>query len=342
MKVTVLGSCVSRVSLLRGNTKEHGIIDGCKHARSKGGLELEYFLDKHNIALAMCPPPFAEEEVNTITSQELWDKSRDVSLRQLLMKQTVPLLMDGESEYLIMDFYDFHNNFLAYKDTAFATGANEFMNTGLFRKYAEQLTSYTFFQLPTWTYYPLVDLFFERIMQKYDADHIILNRFRANTFYLDVDGKIKLIPENFKQPFQCHDKRNPECRRLEEYVINKHHPYVIDVSKYFMGDRNLWDNLNASHFEKEFYRETYDQIIRIIEGETAERYFDTVQVFDRNRPGYDEDMKRKFDVEYGIKFFEALLEESNGLSELGLNVLDKLYAYAPEDKNVNRYMEMLF
>lgn len=82
MKVTVLGSCVSRVSLLRGQKTGHGIADGEKY-----GLELEYFLDKHNIALAMMPPPFSEEEVNTITSSELWDKTRDVSLRQSLMKK---------------------------------------------------------------------------------------------------------------------------------------------------------------------------------------------------------------------------------------------------------------
>lgn len=341
MKITVLGSCVSRVSLLRGNTGAHGIADSGKRGTPSERLELEYFLDKHNIALAMCPPPFSQSEVNTITSQELWDKSRDVSLRQSLMKQTLSLLMNGEAEYLIMDFYDFHNNFLAYKDTAFATGANEFMNTQLCRKYVDELSSYTFFELPTWTYYPLVDLFFEKIMQKFDADHIILNRFRANTFYLDKDGKIKLIPENYKQPFQCHDKNNPKCRRLEEYIISKYNPYVIDISGYFIGDANVWDNLNASHFEKEFYRETYDQIVRIIDGEAAERYFDTVQMFDRNRPGYDEDMKRKFDIEYGIQFLETSLNEQNGLSEPGLNILDKLYTYASQDKRVVQYMNAL-
>lgn len=339
MKVTVLGSCVSRVSLLRGETKAHGIVDGEKHGA--GGLELEYFLDKHNIALAMCPPPFKESEVNTITSQELWDKSRDVSLRQLLLKQTIPLLMNGKSEYLIMDFYDFHNNFLSYKDTAFGTGANEFMNTKLCRKYVNELTAYTFFELPTWVYYPLVDLFFEKIMQKFDSDHIILNCFRANTFYLDKDGKVKLIPEEFKQPFQCHDKMNSKCRRLEEYVIQKYNPYVIDISRYFIGDANLWSNLNASHFEKEFYRETYDQIVRIIDGEATERYFDTVQMFDKSRPGYEEDMKRKFDVEYGLQFFETLFKEYNGMTEIGLNILDKLCAYAPQDERVRRYMGAL-
>lgn len=90
-----------------------------------------------------------------------------MSLRQLLMKRTVPILLNGESEYLIMDFYDFHNNFLAYKNTVFATEANEFMNTKLCRKYVDELTLYTFFELPTWTCYLLVDLFFEKIMQKF-------------------------------------------------------------------------------------------------------------------------------------------------------------------------------
>ncbi len=193
MKVTVLGSCVSRVSLLRGDTKGHGIADS-----GENGLELEYFLDKHNIALAMLPPPFSQEEVDGISRDELWDKSRDLSLKQSLMKRTVPMLLEGEAEYLIMDFYDFHNNFFCYGDTAFATQANEFANTGLFRKYAKELTSYTFFDLPTWIYYALVDWFFERISKKFDRDHIILNRFRANTFYLDKEGKILLIPEECK------------------------------------------------------------------------------------------------------------------------------------------------
>lgn len=333
MKVTVLGSCVSRVSLLRGNTTGRGIADG-----EKFDLELEYFLDKHNIALAMMPPPFPEEEVNTITSEELWDKTRDMSLRQSLMKKTVPMLLQGGAQYLVMDFYDFHNNFLSYGDTAFATQANEFLNTGLCRKYEKELRGYTFFDLPTWIYYPLVDLFFETIMQKFDADHIILNRFRANTFYLDKDGKVKPIPDRFKQPFQCNDKKNPECRRLEEYVITKYNPYVIDISKYFMGDANMWDNLNASHFEKEFYRETYDQMIRIINGEATERYFDETNLFFQDRLGYEEDMRRRFDVEYGLELFQTLWGKDN---ELCLNILDKLYSYAPRDERVIQYMNYI-
>ena len=334
MKLTVLGSCVSRVSLLRGNRTEHGIVGG-----DINGLELEYFLDKHNIALAMLPPPFEEDEVNTITSGELWDKSRDVSLRQSLMKQTVSMLLEGSAEYLIMDFYDFHNNFLCYQDTAFATQANEFMNTKLCRKYRNELTSYTFFDLPTWIYYPLVDWFFEKISEKFDEDHIILNRFRANTFYLDTEGKIMLIPEENKQPFQCNDRKNAECGKLEDYVIRKYNPYVIDISRYFMGDANIWDNLNASHFEKEFYRETYDQIVRIVNGEPTERYFETVNLFNADREGYQEDLKRKFDVDYGLELLKILLGKDDALV---LNILDKLYSYVLEDERVKQYMDAIF
>ena len=333
MKVTVLGSCVSRVSLLRGNTNAHGIADG-----DKVGIELEYFLDKHNIALAMMPPPFSQEEVDMITSEELWDKSRDVSLRQSLMKKTVPMLLEGQSEYLIMDFYDFHNTFISYGNTAFGTQANEFCNTKLCQKYHKELRVFQFFDLPEWIYYPLVDLFFDKIMDKFDANHIILNRFRANKYYMDKDGMIKEIPESYKQPFQCHDKWNEKCRALEDYVIQKYNPYVIDISKYFMGDANLWDNLNASHFEKEFYRETYDQIIKIIKGEVTSRYIDEVRFFDRERDGYNADADLNFNVEEGLRFFTALLGKDDCL---GLNVLDKLYMHAPDDIRVKKYVDFI-
>ena len=111
MKINVLGSCVSRVSLLKGDQTAHGIV-------GDSGLELDYFLDKHNIALAMMPAPFSIEEVMTITTDELWDKTRLRSLQQSLMKETIPLLMQSEADWLVMDLYDFHNNFYIFQNTA--------------------------------------------------------------------------------------------------------------------------------------------------------------------------------------------------------------------------------
>ena len=332
MKINVLGSCVSRVSLLKGEREKHGIV-------GTDGLELGYFLDKHNIALAMMPAPFPREIVMQITEDDLWDKSRIHSLKQVLMKDTVSLLLESDAEYLVMDLYDFHNLFLIYGETAFATQAGEFGGTKLFKALKSHMNGSCFFEIPEWLYYPYVDLFFEKIMSKYDSDHIILNRFRANTWYLDRNGYIKLIPETSKQPEQCNDKYNDKCRALEEYIIKKYNPYVIDISQFFMGDENLWsDNLNGAHFEKEFYRETYTQIINIIKGKATERYFQRTNLFDAEREGYEEDRQRAFDVEKGIEMLEYYV---NCGDVLWLNVLDKLYMYAPEDERVQYYIEIV-
>lgn len=330
MKISVLGSCVSRVSLLDGNQKGHGI--------AGEGIELEYFLDKQNIALAMMPPPFDRETVETITVDELWDRSRLQSLKQTLLKETIPLLMNGESEYLVIDFYDFHNSFLSYKDTAFATQAHEFLNTRVFRQYKEELQGWCFYQMPTWVYYPWVDRFFDIILQKFDVDHIILNRFRANTYYLGRNGNILPIPDDCKMPYQCNDKYNEKGRALEDYVIQKYHPYVIDLSQFFMGDANIWGNIHGAHFEREFYRETYDQVMRIVKGETKERYFSQPRFFLEERRGIDEDRKWAFNVEDGLKTMEMLVEKED---ILWLNILDKLYMHAFNDSRVQEYMRNL-
>lgn len=90
-----------------------------------------------------------------------------------------------------MDLCDFQNDFVIYGDTAFSTCAHEFMNTELFKLNKMNIQIANFMQLPSWVWYSYVDLFFEKIMQKYDSEHIILLRFRSNTYYWALDGKIK-------------------------------------------------------------------------------------------------------------------------------------------------------
>lgn len=107
IKINVLGSCISRVSLLDGVQSEHGIADD--------RLELGYFLDKQNIVAAMMPPAFTKEEVQAITVDELYDKSRLQSLKQTLNKETLNLLLESDADYLVMDFYDMGIMFLSLK-----------------------------------------------------------------------------------------------------------------------------------------------------------------------------------------------------------------------------------
>ena len=106
----------------------------------------------------------------------------------------------------------------------------------------------------------------------------------------------------------------------------------------YSGDSNIWDNLNAAHFEKEFYRETYSYVLDIIKGKVNGRYFDKPHFFDRTREGYEEDKLRPFHVENGLKLMEDFVARGE---ILWLNLLDKLYAYAPDNLQVQQYMQII-
>lgn len=334
-KVTVLGSCVSRISLLNAEKTEHGFYNG-----DAEGIALEYFLDKHNMMLATLKPPFTREEVDTIKAETLFDPSACRSLKQQLNKDTIPMLLNGEAEFLIIDLYEFHGFYLTYNDTAFCSQANEFFNTELGIKTADSglIHKFMYSSLPMEMIFSGIDQFFETIKNKFDSNHIILNRFRANTYMLYKNGQIGFIPDVCKRDFQCHEKYNDFVFKIEEYIINKYNPWVIDISKFFMGDANYWDNWNASHFEKEFYRETYRQIVKIINGQTDIRYYDKVQFFKKSREGYNEDMSRPYDIEFNLRVLELLL--SNG-DDLWLNVLEQLYIRAPQNERLIEIMTTL-
>ena len=331
-KINVLGSCVSRISLLNGNQHGHNI--------ASENMELKYFLDKQNIACAMTSPPFSREEIDAISAEELWDKSRIHTVHQSLNKDTLRLLLeDAEpADYLIMDLFDFQNDFAIYQNTTFSTNAYEFMNTYLFQKFSDKISIGNFLTMPTWTYYPLVDLFFEKILPKYDADHIILIRFRSNHFYWEKDGTIQEIPDDFKQPFQANDKYNFPLKKLENYIIEKYQPYVIDLSEYYMGDHNTWDNIQGAHFELGFYHDVLHYIHEIVGKSPAKRYFNTPSLFNQAYQRVDEYNTHPFDVEYALSLFPQLVESEN---LLWLNILDKLNYFAPENPRVQAYMAII-
>lgn len=145
-KVNILGSYVSRVAMLAGDIKGHGI--------AGEGLELGYFLDKKNIVCAMMPSPFAEDDIENIDKECMYDKSRYNSLKQCLNKKTVELLLESDAEYLIIDLYDFYTDKGICNNTIFSTCAHEFLNTHIYKSVSKQVEWTNFMMLPTWIWYP--------------------------------------------------------------------------------------------------------------------------------------------------------------------------------------------
>lgn len=326
-KINILGSCVSKISLMNGHKNLHGIYGD--------DMEQGYYLDKQNFALAMMPSAFTQSEIDSITDEFLYDKTRLKSLKQCLDKSTMDMLLSSDADYLVIDLYDFHNDFVLYKNTAFSTCAHEFMNTDLFEKYKDDMKIGNFMNMPEEFYLPFVDMFFTKIMDKYDSEHIILNRFRSNRYYLAKDGTIREIPDEYRKPFHSNYIYNDKVRNLEEYIIAKYNLYVIDLSPYYMCNENEWDNLNGAHFEKVFYTETYKCIREIINGKSDRRYFDTPHFMWENfgKPDGDE-LDFAFDIESAIDLMTDLVEKED---VLWINILHKLNVYAKDNPVVQEY-----
>lgn len=329
--MTVFGSCISRIALLDGNRTGHGV--------AADGIEIHYHVPCHNMICAVMPPPFSKSEVDSIRAEELCDRNQLRNVQQMLDKETLRLLLDPGAEWLLMDLYDMQLHVVATEITTFSvvTGIPEFFRTALYDRYKDKIKMLNFLELPKWIVYPYVDLFFEKLLSRYDSDHIILNRFRSGTWYLDQDGVIRRIPDNLKDPWHSNDKYNAALAELEQYIIDKYRPYVIDMTKYYMGDANIWGHeVSGGHFETAFYHETLRQIVRIVRGEADERYFSSPDFFSDDRPWIDELKKERFDIKSGLKLLETLIDQGD---ILWLNVLDRLHIHAPHNLDVEKYVQ---
>lgn len=324
MKVNILGSCISRLIMLAGDQEGHGIADL--------EMELGYFLDKQNIVCTMLPSAFSKEEINSVMAEELWDRSRHRVLKQCLDKSTNRLLLESDAEYVVMDLYDMQTDFAILHNTMFSTCAHEFFNTQLFKKYQNEVQTANLMKLPEWLWYGYVDLFFEQLMKKYDKDHIILNRFRSNTYYLSKEGRLERIPDTFKQPYHSNDAYNETLKCLEDYIISRYDPYVLDFSKFYCGDAEKWDNLNGAHFENDFYTDSFQCIKEIMAEEKKQRAFVTPPFLSKIGDGQPEPWNGvPLDIE---QLTRSVLELLNQGDLLWLGLLYKLCCYAPEDKRV--------
>lgn len=327
IKVNVLGSCVSRVALLDGDITGHGIADE--------RLELDCFFDKQNMVCAMLPPPFSREEVDGIRDICMNEKYALRSLKQNLNKDTLQMITESSADWVVVDFMDMHMAHAKYNGTVFATQALEFYRTNLGESLWD-VEKVRFLEQPFEEWKEYVDGFWQQLIGRYGAGHIILNRFRCNRWYISTEGKVEEIPERFHGPSHPLPELNKAMLVLEDYVIKKYDPWVIDISKYFMGDENMWDNLQGAHFEKEFYRETFDAIRKIIFGEMQSKYLCDTRFFDMQRRGIQEDMQLPFDIDSGICMMKKFYAEGD---PLWMNLLDKLYMRIPEDQRIQQYLE---
>ena len=261
--IDIHGSCVSRAIFLNGNLEA----TGCADPR----MQINYYFDKHPILSCMTPVPHTnvlnESSIEKISEKELWDKSeRNLrGLKQELLKSTRPLIKKSEADFFVFDLYDFHTNLMMYDDTIFSPYKYEFFNTNLYKNNVSEFTQMIFpLDLPLGLWWGYIELFFDEVFEKYGQDRVILVRFKACSYYVSKEKKVCPIPENFVRPWMANAKYNNKIRELEERIIEKYHPHVLDLSKYYIGDQKYNSDLQGAHFSKEYYMESFEKIKEIV------------------------------------------------------------------------------
>jgi len=230
--VDVHGSCVSR---------------SCFEFIDKSQILVQHTFSRNHIVSCMMPPAnlsFQHGELQLYNSEY-----SERCMRLALDKQTVPLLLKSDAEYLIIDFFDFCQPVAAYLDTTFSTYDYTFYRTSAYQEHKELFNTVDFLNVPVCLWYGYVDAYFRAMDEKFHG-HIVLNRLNCCGIYLSKSGAVEEIPQNFR--FFGDVKYNQLLWALENYVIDKYHPIVIDISKYFISDENYNPDTTPVHFEKNY------------------------------------------------------------------------------------------
>ena len=254
--VDVHGSCVSR---------------SCFKLIDQSKIQVLNNFSRNHIVSCMMPPAnisFSHGELVKYSSEYA-----ERCMRLALNKQTVPLLLESSSEYLVIDFFDLCQPVAAYFDTTFSTYDYTFYNTAAYQEHNKQMKTIDFINIPVCLWYGYVDRYFQLMAEKFNGK-LILNRLDCSGIYLNRQNKINDIPKNlllFGDP-----KHNQLLCDLENYVIDRYHPFVVDISKYFIPDEHYNPDTTPVHYEEGYEAVQSGIILEIVSGGGHKRYFDTL------------------------------------------------------------------
>ncbi|KIL40661.1 hypothetical protein SD70_12160 [Gordoniibacillus kamchatkensis] len=234
-------------------------------------ITVNQYFSRNNIVSSMMPPA----DISTSREELLFFDSEysHRCLRYAIEKKAVPLLKASIAEFLVVDFFDFCQPVAAYKNTTFSTYDYSFFNTAAYKNEPEKFKEVNFFELPNWLWYGYVDLYWQLMIEKF-GDRIVLVRLNCCNKYISKDGIVKPTPSNLLK--YGTPKYNKQLHELEEYIIDKYNPYVIDVSKYFIADENYNPDVSPVHFEENYGLSSWQLMQTIILNKPKQKYYDTL------------------------------------------------------------------
>lgn len=233
-------------------------------------ISVNNYFSRNNIVSSMMPPA----DIST-TQEELVYNSEysHRCLRNAIEKNTVPLLLKSDSNFLVIDFFDLCQPVVSYKNTTFSTYDYSFFNTAAFKNEPEKFQNVNFLDIPTCLWYGYMDIYWEKMIEKFGAN-IILIRVKCRNQYISTNREVKDTPSRLLRFGDA--AFNKQLLELEEYIIQKYNPYVIDVSKYFIADENHNPDVTPVHFEENYSISSWSLMQNIIVNKPKQRYHDNL------------------------------------------------------------------
>ena len=232
-----------------------------------GEVKVGQNFSRNNVVSCMMPPIDLQ-----IPREELHYQS-DYAYRCVeyaLNKETVPRLMDSEAEFLAIDFFDMCQHIAIVGHTTCQTYDYTILNAPSFKKRTggKQIN---LFETPTCLWYSYIDIYWANMIEKFQ-NNIILSRLSCCGQYMTKDHKVAPLPERVL--YFGNEKYNAALAELEQYIIDKYNPYVIDVSKYFIADEVYQPDATPVHYEENYAKSAWVIMRNILLNRPGRRYFD--------------------------------------------------------------------
>ena len=252
----VHGSCVSYSILSKK--------DDCGFQHNIPGVKTNLYFSHVNMAGSMTSPiTYEPKESDFILS----DQHVIRNIMTDLKKDAVSTLLSSEAQYLIIDFYDMARSQWAYENGSYTHVADLSIAAPDYYKQIqhELLGAFRWIDLPTNLWYCHIDRYMNTMIQKYGADHIILNRLNLNRYYIDENSVLQEFSPCTH--YLGSYKENEKIRQLEHYIIQKYSIVNIDLAKYFLSDYAFANDALSVHYETQYYKLATQTIQQILNGE---------------------------------------------------------------------------
>lgn len=220
------------------------------------------FLDKEKLGLVNY---IARTSIISVVAESLNIPISDIMLESNFQKQmvnhdlnkdTIDVLLNDESEFLVIDLID--ERFEVFKTSnSYLTYSNEFIRTDLLNKKIEGKK--ISFDAKSLLWKESINLLINRVCEKYHSGRIIINKVLYSNKFINKSGEV----EEFSNCNEINEKNSMLLEMYDYISLNFPDVSFIEYKEDFYADEsNKW-GLSPFHFEEDFYKYFSERLMQL-------------------------------------------------------------------------------